>query len=382
MNDDATYGAQYNQNTVKFEFPNNPNYEYDKNNDDFTDTDPKGNTPDSKTETYVTTLELFKYTTEDGGTTKTGLAGATFEITSDSYNAVVKTGIKYEQSPYTADSTKGETIEADTVYYKLKDGSYTTAVPGAHVEDDSGNKLYVSGKDGATITTETTWTDDEGQSHNNNAYVYNTTQYDSTEKTYVKVSYKYVDKTPETVDTNNKKYTVVSGNDGNINLDGLKPGVYTIEETIAPDGYNRISTKYQVTIGGADIGTTDRTVKDDDITADITAYLATLAEPGKATAADALTQAKAKGGFYIAKAVEINDGTETAAPAAFTLTFKTASATDEGGKYKIEILNQSGTELPSTGGIGTTIFYIVGGLLAVGAGVVLVSKKRMGKEDL
>lgn len=45
------------------------------------------------------------------------------------------------------------------------------------------------------------------------------------------------------------------------------------------------------------------------------------------------------------------------------------------------IKNFSGTILPSTGGIGTTIFYIVGGLLAVGAGVVLVAKKRMGKVE-
>ena len=46
-----------------------------------------------------------------------------------------------------------------------------------------------------------------------------------------------------------------------------------------------------------------------------------------------------------------------------------------------KVENNSGTQLPATGGIGTTIFYIVGGLLAVGAGVVLVTKKRMGKEE-
>ncbi|MBQ1390708.1 MAG: LPXTG cell wall anchor domain-containing protein, partial [Firmicutes bacterium] len=32
--------------------------------------------------------------------------------------------------------------------------------------------------------------------------------------------------------------------------------------------------------------------------------------------------------------------------------------------------------LPSTGGIGTTIFYIVGGILVIGAGVILVARKR------
>lgn len=39
--------------------------------------------------------------------------------------------------------------------------------------------------------------------------------------------------------------------------------------------------------------------------------------------------------------------------------------------------NSSGAELPSTGGMGTTIFYTLGGLLAVGAAVFLVTKKRM-----
>ena len=39
--------------------------------------------------------------------------------------------------------------------------------------------------------------------------------------------------------------------------------------------------------------------------------------------------------------------------------------------------NSSGTELPSTGGMGTTIFYTLGGLLAVGAVVLLVTKKRV-----
>ena len=49
------------------------------------------------------------------------------------------------------------------------------------------------------------------------------------------------------------------------------------------------------------------------------------------------------------------------------------------GDVKVE--NQTGTELPSTGGIGTTIFYIVGSLLAVGAVILLVTKKRMGKAE-
>ena len=46
----------------------------------------------------------------------------------------------------------------------------------------------------------------------------------------------------------------------------------------------------------------------------------------------------------------------------------------------LEIENNQGSLLPSTGGIGTTIFYIVGAVLVIGAGVILVAKKRMSKE--
>ncbi len=49
----------------------------------------------------------------------------------------------------------------------------------------------------------------------------------------------------------------------------------------------------------------------------------------------------------------------------------------EGG---LHVENFTGTELPSTGGIGTMIFYIVGGVLLVGAGVLLVVRKRMSAE--
>ena len=43
----------------------------------------------------------------------------------------------------------------------------------------------------------------------------------------------------------------------------------------------------------------------------------------------------------------------------------------------VTVVNQQGQELPSTGGIGTTIFYVVGAILVIGAGVVLITRRRM-----
>ena len=44
----------------------------------------------------------------------------------------------------------------------------------------------------------------------------------------------------------------------------------------------------------------------------------------------------------------------------------------------VTVINNAGTELPSTGGMGTTVFYILGAVLVIGAGVVLAARRRVG----
>lgn len=85
-------------------------------------------------------------------------------------------------------------------------------------------------------------------------------------------------------------------------------------------------------------------------------------------------------GKIVIKGVDLDKYTlvETAAPAGYN-TLKdpvevTVLATNA---LTVEVPNASGTELPSTGGMGTTIFYVLGSVLVLGAGVLLVTKKRM-----
>lgn len=112
---------------------------------------------------------------------------------------------------------------------------------------------------------------------------------------------------------------------------GLDAGAYKLKETKAPGGYNLISAPIEFTIAATT--TNDQTWD---------------GQPGSA-----LTK------------LEI------------TVNNKTTFGNTSTGIVNMEVENKSGSTLPETGGIGTTIFYVVGVILMLGAGVLLVTKKRM-----
>lgn len=80
---------------------------------------------------------------------------------------------------------------------------------------------------------------------------------------------------------------------------------------------------------------------------------------------------------------------ETAAPAGYNLLTEPVTVTVNGATATADNLsaltvtkqieNNTGSLLPSTGGVGTTMMFIVGGALALGAAVLFVTKKRMSK---
>lgn len=74
---------------------------------------------------------------------------------------------------------------------------------------------------------------------------------------------------------------------------------------------------------------------------------------------------------------------ETVVPAGYnsageqTITIASGDYTAENLSQSKTVVNNTGLVLPTTGGMGTTIFYILGGILVIGAGVLFVTRKRM-----
>lgn len=118
--------------------------------------------------------------------------------------------------------------------------------------------------------------------------------------------------------------TLETDGTGDILIEGLNVGTYYLEETEAPAGYNKLTEPIEVEI----------------------------------TATTSVTSGS--------ETVQYKNSSETSYTPATDATVK--------------VLNNAGTQLPSTGGIGTTLFYVIGGGLMAVAAVLLVTKKRMNNK--
>ena len=128
-------------------------------------------------------------------------------------------------------------------------------------------------------------------------------------------------------DTQGKGSTLITNANGLAQVIGLDAGTYELYETKAPGGYNKLKDPIKIVI------------------------TATLDKTEDNPALTALT-------------IKVDD-----------------SAAEDGdvtkGTVSTTVTNNSGATLPETGGVGTTLFYIIGGVLMVGAAVLLVTRKRM-----
>ena len=317
LNEKAKIGELSNDNTVTIQYSNNPNHDYNGDKDDNTpgkpDSDknsPLGETPESKTQTYTTGIEITKVD-ENGDI----LTGAEFTITGDNEEIVLVSSEEFAEA-------------ADGTYYKLKDGKYTTEAPvtadymkeaasgatAGYVEDAS-----YQGEDKVVIDSTTYRPYNSETDSGKTVYVLvkaNVDLYDSVNQKYKKT----VSFTQKDTNTSGVTATAEVGPDGVVTFKGLGKGTYTITETKTPSGYNTMTP--------------------------ITFTIDFKAEP-------------------------------TGEEKHWSTTSDEASYNATTGLFELKIKNEKGTNLPETGGIGTTIFYVLGAILVIGAGVLLVTRRRM-----
>lgn len=129
--------------------------------------------------------------------------------------------------------------------------------------------------------------------------------------------------TPEEAAAAGFKSAVIEA--GEVTIKGLDSGTYYLEETVAPDGYNKLADKIEVTIRASYVDEESTvTVSGTNDEYDLVNYTGNL----------------------------------------------------------VTITNITGAELPSTGGMGTVLFLTIGSLMVLGFGVLLVTKLRMAKMAL
>lgn len=324
LNENAIIGAKGNPNAVDVTYSKKPDHTYDPT-DGFPGTnDPVGETPDSTTKTFVTGLKIYKVD-EKGEVLK----GAAFTISGEGTNKVLKFN-----EVFTVDTT------TEAKYWKLQDGSYTTTAPiteNTATEDNNGKYVVKAAGDpdaGTDVvcgsTTYRLATSEDSAAQHYSITLSNADKYDSTTTKYKRST------TREEINANTGTtitFTEAVNDNGKAFFVGLPAGTYTITESTVPAGYNPI----------------------DPITVVLDCTLPTSID-GDATWS---------GTYKVGSGAAQNLGTDAEGDNVLTFTVE----------------NQKGNVLPETGGIGTTIFYVVGGVLVAAAGILLVTKKRMNNAE-
>ena len=178
----------------------------------------------------------------------------------------------------------------------------------------------------------------------------------------------YVYSSANTAETEGYTTEFVSDSEGRIVIYGLQAGTYTATEQAAPAGYNLL--KDTITLEAITAGSTTTTTT-------ITTEHSFVRDDANGTYKqndDGTFEPIAEGETVEAKWMPTSSTTDTT----------TAKATVDNldvNTVSIVVENFQGTVLPSTGGIGTTIFYVVGGAMIITAAVLLITKRRMSKLD-
>ena len=193
------------------------------------------------------------------------------------------------------------------------------------------NKVVVSGASFAVSESGTYWKLKNGSYTTTDPASLTTLSAEEKAELYYDTTTKYAKTDTSTVQTKTSETDIEAYVDesGILTFTGLEAGTYTLSETDTPNGYNSIPNK-----------------------------TVTISNTANAKTAPDMTSAN--------WVVKFDSDTATA---------------DADSAYPVQITNNKGIELPGTGGVGTTIFYIVGGLMISGALVLLIVKKRMNIKE-
>lgn len=320
LNENAVVGTGADTNKVELTYSNDP---------DSTTTNTTKPT-DENNENYTSGIRIVKVGPDEA----TRLSGATFQVTGDNVNKVVTitdSFTRYIGTVYTSggNSYTEENGGGSQLYYKKSTNEYVTTSSSSDVKAE--NVLYKSNGDG-------TYTEVAAEQTTGETY-YKMTK-DSDTK-YVAVGeegesaysgytietkiYPYtMTRTSKTVDTKTgaaTTATATSGENGIILFEGLGAGTYKVKETNPPAGYKIDSSEHTVVIS-------------------------------------------------------LSSATGGVPTWSFTVDSDTQTPESD-GLARLTVENGQGSNLPTTGGIGTTIFYIIGGVLVVGTTITLIVKRRM-----
>ena len=260
----------------------------------------------------------------DGKTTEDKVIIFTYELDTLKVDAAVYEAA-YRNSLKTYLTTKG-TITAEATEDQL-----TAAITTLEASDDAANKAAVA----AAITAAKA-----AKTLHGAEFVLYRLQADGSTKEYVildsndVIDFDSANGTKGWTTDLTKATTLTTPAGGKFAVKGLDDGTYYLKETKAPTGYNLLTS---------------------DITVVITAN----------------TSNSQSGAGAVTELTELN----------VTANGKAGSVDLTNGIGEITVGNNQGAELPSTGGIGTTIFYVAGSIMVLAAAILLITKRRMGNND-
>jgi len=344
----------------------------------------KGKTVTKGTETYTLTADENGYTVEFAPAyLKTLKAAADLKI---EYKAEVKEGantnvIKEKNTVelvFSHDPSTETTPGNDEKQYK-KDitNHYTFSIDANNLVGPYGDRIGESGSEIIKVGI------DKDGNPVNSTKVYSkvtTNEYEEGPLDGAQFTLFAADENGEITNTEVKK--AVSDANGRINFKGLDAGVYWLKETKAPAGYVTVQDPVRI-----EIKATIEKKKIVEYYDQAGNWYTSKTDAENAVAANsALTNKKVTEFEYeteelVSYSIIYGEGSgEIVSSYTFSHVHESSGEIKwnitSSGEAPTSFVNKKGVELPSTGGMGTTLFYIIGAILIIGAGVLLVTRRR------